>query len=165
MSRPAQPLEPRIWAKIDRGAENACWPWLGSRSGSGLGYGQVWVNGKNQRVTRQLWAMQFGKIPAGYLVLHNCDNSICCNPAHLRLGTHQDNMDDMASKGRRVTFAGKSHTLETRAKMSASKKITHAGSKNPQFGTKWLCKDGKPIKVKANDVQEYLDDGWTRGRK
>lgn len=33
-------------------------------------------------------------------MLHDCDNPRCCNPKHLRLGTHRDNMDDKIVRNR-----------------------------------------------------------------
>jgi hypothetical protein len=33
-------------------------------------------------------------------VLHSCDNRVCININHLRLGTPQDNMDDKMRRGR-----------------------------------------------------------------
>ena len=33
-------------------------------------------------------------------VIHSCDNSACCNPKHLRIGTTEENVQDRHSRGR-----------------------------------------------------------------
>lgn len=91
------PLEERFWDKVDK-CDDGCWNWLGSLAGGG--YGGIGVNGKMMYAHRISWEISFGKIPNGLWVLHRCDNKRCIRPDHLFLGTHQDNMDDMKSKGR-----------------------------------------------------------------
>jgi len=48
------------------------------------------------------------------IVMHTCDNTVCVNPDHLRVGTIRDNMQDMISKGRRVKgMMGVKHPITT----------------------------------------------------
>jgi len=50
------------------------------------------------------WEIYKGEIEDGKHVLHYCDNNRCCNPDHLWLGTHQDNMEDARIKKRSGGF-------------------------------------------------------------
>lgn len=88
-----------LWAKVDKSAgPTACWPW--TRSKRWDGYGRVNVHARQTMSHRVAWEVTHGPIPAGLTVLHTCDNPPCCNPAHLRLGTHAENMADCSNKGR-----------------------------------------------------------------
>lgn len=96
-----KPVEPRLWAKIDASSgASSCWPWTATRMKTG--YGMISVAGKGRKATRVVWEVVFGPIPEGFHVLHRCDNPPCCNPAHLFLGTHVDNMADKRAKGRQA---------------------------------------------------------------
>lgn len=45
-------------------------------------------------------------------------------------------------------------------------RIGHAqGQKNSQFGTCWVTMDAKPIKIKKEQLDDYLANGYSRGRK
>jgi hypothetical protein len=49
--------------------------------------------------------------------------------------------------------------------MAASHRGKHEGEKNSQFGTCWVNDGSRPIKIRKDELQEYLDRGFIRGRK
>lgn len=57
-------------------------------------------HGKIQKIHRYVYEINNDKIPDGLIVRHKCDNDLCVNPDHLEIGTHEDNMNDMVSRGR-----------------------------------------------------------------
>lgn len=79
--------------------KNGCWEW--QRALTKSGYGVASVNRKYIRAHRLAYLAFIGEIPFGKLVCHKCDNTKCCNPDHLFLGTNYENTQDMIKKGRR----------------------------------------------------------------
>jgi hypothetical protein len=84
------------------GQPDACWIW--GRHPTNYGVIQ-WRDGAGKLCSiaahRLAWLVGNRKtIPANTLVLHGCDVPPCCNPAHLRLGTHADNQRDAVRRGR-----------------------------------------------------------------
>lgn len=106
-------LDARFWDRMDRsGGPDACWPWtsaIQSASPSSRGgYGYFYRYGRVVYAHRHALALSLGRaLEPGEQALHACDNPPCCNPAHLFAGTHRDNMQDMAAKGRHVGTRGK----------------------------------------------------------
>lgn len=49
--------------------------------------------------------------------------------------------------------------------MSEVKIGTGTGENNSQFGTCWITKDEINKKIKKEDLETYLLDGWLKGRK
>lgn len=89
--------EHKFWNKVAITAnQNKCWLWQGCHGR----YGAVRIGKGMYKANRVSYALFYKKDPADLHVLHSCDNPMCCNPNHLSLGTHADNMGDMALKGR-----------------------------------------------------------------
>jgi hypothetical protein len=102
-----------LWSKVKICSENECWEWQGFRNEQG--YGRTWINDKGYYAHRVIFNLVNPNVinlnaPKSTLeygfILHTCDNPSCCNPKHLWLGTHKDNMQDKAKKGRTPDFSG-----------------------------------------------------------
>lgn len=97
----------RFWSKVDVRGPDECWPWLAAVDGDGYGRFSHGGRGAPQaRASRFAYACEHGPIPEGASVLHSCDNPPCCNPRHLRAGTHQDNMEVAVVRGRKPRVRG-----------------------------------------------------------
>ena len=82
-------------------SDRGCLEWQGCITPSGYGKCIRRIKGIKYFVAhRYFWALEHGPIPDGQRVLHRCDNPLCCNVAHLFLGTDKDNHLDKIAKGR-----------------------------------------------------------------
>jgi hypothetical protein len=110
------PLIDRFWSRVDKSGD--CWVWTAATTNGGYGViRDTGRNGKIIRAHRLSWELHNGPIPAGIEVCHRCDNPPCVNPAHLFLGTHQDNVTDTVNKGR-ASGGGPRGSLHHQAKLT-----------------------------------------------
>ncbi len=91
-------VEADFWACYEQNPKTGCWLWTRRLK---AGYGIVEFRGKRWAAHRLAFTLNCRlRIPDGLLVCHRCDVPACGNPGHLFLGTHTQNMRDMAQKGR-----------------------------------------------------------------
>jgi hypothetical protein len=101
----------RFWKYVDQsGGPDACWPWRGHIL-KGKEYGQFTIRrGVVVSSHRHAYELENGAIeghvagdPATErVIMHTCDNPPCCNPKHMKVGTHGENAADKVAKGRQA---------------------------------------------------------------
>lgn len=90
-----------FWSKVAITAnDDLCWEWTGAKNSDG--YGNFWRNGVSIKSHQVAWMYPDYVILDGMEICHSCDNPACCNPKHLFLGSHLENLKDMEAKNRRA---------------------------------------------------------------
>lgn len=82
-----------------QGPKGTCWQWTGSTKPTG--HGQFSLNGRPVGAHQTAFFLKHGRLSP--VTRHACDNPPCVRPAHLRGGTHQDNVNDRQRRGRTRT--------------------------------------------------------------
>lgn len=126
------------------------WPY----GDNGHGYGVVYHEGKQQKAHRVALMIATGISPEpGVEACHSCDNPGCVNPAHLRWGTHGENMLDMIIRGR---TASPRHRREPR---NSGRRGGH-----PPKLSESLVKEMRALPISVKSTREYVHEtGASRG--
>lgn len=135
-----------FWSKVavTPGGRNSCWEWQGSRTAGG--YGNTGGHGYPHSLAHRVaWELARGPIPDGLWALHHCDNPPCCNPDHLYLGVHAENIRDRVTRDR--TAAGEHHGSRT------TPEATPRG--DGHSNAKLTAADVRTIRALRGQVSEY----------
>jgi HNH endonuclease len=134
-----------FWNYVNRTTSEECWQWM--KHIDGEGYGRALPRNKKHSVLahRSAWLLVNGRIPKGLHVLHRCDNPACCNPSHLFLGTHQDNMRDRNKKRR-------FHSVLSYDDITIIRKLRQSGFGPTEIGRKFGISQSHVSHICAGDI-------------
>ncbi len=103
----------RFWSRVAITADDTrCWLWQAGLFSSG--YGQIFVDNREQLAHRIAWQLANERVPM-LDILHSCDVPACVNPKHLHEGTHKENMQEALQRGRFATKVTENQVREIRA--------------------------------------------------
>ena len=104
-----------FWMRVHK-TKDGCWNWLWGKNNSG--YGTLLWEGRvvcAHRVAAYLSGLVDTVLAPkdrtkGGFILHQCDNTLCCNPEHFKIGTYAENQLEAYARSRRNASKGSSHT-------------------------------------------------------
>ena len=94
-----------VFSFIQMRGKDECWPWTGPYGGRASDRRPYFQAGGKRRIAyRWVYELVHGPLDDSLLILHSCDQGGypigCCNPKHMRTGTHDENMTDMTERQR-----------------------------------------------------------------
>ncbi len=155
-------LKDRFWKYVRK--TSGCWLWTGTVRSDGYG---VLGRGKRGegliRAHRFSWELVHGPVPKGMFVLHRCDNPPCVRPSHLFLGTNQDNVNDMRSKGRGADPPRMLGTSNVNAKLSPNKvremrRLRESGATGTEIAKQFSVYFGTVYKILRGELWSHVAD-------
>ena len=167
-------LEERFWSKVK--VQDGCWAWTGGKT---QGYGSLSLGPRSAgriRAHRLSYILHKGEIPAGMLVLHQCDNPECTNPDHLMIGDYAENMRHVSERKRNpqsqkthcvhgheftpenTKLRGPNGTRECRQCKNENQKKRHRKARGEDFGKPhWIPKTRCPSGHEFTPETTYLN--------
>lgn len=92
-------LKLRFENKVRKSHEDLCWNWLGWKNEKG--YGRLRYKGKIYYAHRVAYSISNNKVfSPDEVVMHLCNNPMCCNPRHLKIGTILENNQQKVAENR-----------------------------------------------------------------
>jgi hypothetical protein len=132
----------RFESKI-RPIAGGCRLWQGAPDKDGYGHFSITGRGptaddprpvqKKVRAHRLAWEMENGPVPAGLVLRHSCDTPACCNTAHLKPGTQQENLDDCVRRGRSLRGTRNHKAVLDEGKVREIRSMAASGMSGPQI--------------------------------
>lgn len=92
-----QYVRQRTTEEPDVNHEQPCWLWTGSNDGR---YGHAYLCGQRIKAHVLSFLAFGGSLKRHHVVDHICNNTKCCQPAHLRAVTQSENMRRCFAEGR-----------------------------------------------------------------
>lgn len=166
--KPGLPVIERILSKIRKDEVTGCWIFTGAKITSRGGkdkesrkagqYGYIGVGYKNVLVHRYMYWYYVLKsqgivLNRSMCVCHKCDNTVCCNPEHLFLGTHRDNSRDASNKGR--LQKGERHTGSTLTEKQVLEIFTMKGTLK-EIGAIYSIAPRTVLSIKKGETWKWL---------
>ena len=153
-------LENRFWGMVAflGTGPNDCWEWRGAMA---RGYGQIDRGGGEGVMRSHRIAWEFANnrpVPEGMCVLHHCDNRACCNPRHLFLGTHADNVRDKVRKGRQTRGEMNSHKLSEGGVQGVRRDLRRKELSQREIGKRYGIDQTTVSNIKTGKIWAWLEE-------